>query len=126
MGLEEKAVRPEVMQLALLDEIAGRLLTLEKHFASTEAEGVVEPIEPITVTSTAKQIRPTKPWFSVEIVNDGPDSVLAIINTLKSFDAHDVKKDETYKVEMGKPIIKDVYMKCNPGETAIVRLVGTR
>jgi len=124
---EEKRVRADVLMAALLDEIAERLTTLEQFQREQRPEGVVEPIEPITVTDKVRRVvAPFKPWFNVEVVNNGPSDVWVIVNPEKSFDWHRVGAKETYRVPMGRPIIKDVLLKCELGETATVRLVGSR
>lgn len=120
MADPEKALDPEVMQVVLLQEI-------QKYMKEARAEGIVEPLKSVSVTDAPKQIRaPYKPWFTVELLNDGPNTVHAIFNTEKSFDEHEIRKGESCKVEMGRGIIKDVYVKCDKGERAKIRLVGTR
>jgi hypothetical protein len=124
---QEKFVRPEVLQAALLDEIAERLYTMQRFQEEERAEGVVEPIEPISVNEEPRRvIAPLKPWFSVNVVNDGPDDVYVLVNTEKSFDWHRVPKGESYRVDMKRGIIKDLLLKCEAGKTASVRLVGAR
>jgi hypothetical protein len=123
----EGKVTPEVLQTILLDEIAGRLAEIYESMQEERAEGVVEPIEPISVTEEPRRVVALfKPWFDVTVVNDGPDDVWVMVNTEKSFEWHRVPKDETYKVDMKRGIIKDVLLKCEPSKTASVRLVGAR
>jgi hypothetical protein len=124
---QEKFVRPEVLQAALLDEIAERLYTLQRFQEEERAEGVVEPIEPVSINEEPRQVvAPVKPWFSVNVVNDGPDDVYVMVNTGKSFDWHRVPKGENYMVDMKRGIIKDILLKCEPSKTASVRVVGAR
>jgi len=124
---EKRLIRLDVLQAALLDEIADRLLNIQRMVSEEKPEGVVEPIEPVSVTDSARRVvAPVKPWFSVSIVNDGPNDVYAIVNTEKSFDWHRIPVGETYKVDMKRPIIKDILLKCEPGEKASVRVVGSR
>jgi hypothetical protein len=124
---ERKRLRPDVLQTALLDEIAERLYTLQRFQEEERAEGVVEPVEPISVTHEVRRvISPIKPWFDVNVINDGPDDVYVMVNSEKSFEWHRVPKNETYKVDMKRGIIKDVLLKCEPGKTASVRVVGAR
>ena len=125
----EKQVRVEAgpMQVALLNEIAERLYVLQCIAEEAKPEGVVEPIEPISVSSDVRRvIPPVKPWFSVEVANDGSDVVYVLVNPEKSFDWHQVLNGETYKVDMKRPIITEVELKCESGKTASVRLVGVR
>lgn len=122
----EKRVRGDLLQSALMDEVAERLYQLQTFFAQTLAEGVTEPVENITVTNDKRRILAKKPWFSAEVINDGPNNLWSIVNTEKSFDPHLVKTGETYRVNMGRGVIKDVLLWCEPGETAEVRFVGSR
>ena len=128
MSSEEKskAVRAEVLQAALLDEVAERLLALQKLAQAEVPEGVVEPIEKFHITSIPTHLPRLEPWFSMSLINDGPDSVLVIVNTAKSFDEHEVLAGETYNINMLRALIKDVRLWCRAGETATVRLVGVR
>jgi hypothetical protein len=134
MGEEKKKlIRSDEAQVLLLDRMLDAVRKLEisnKEIKQTldeqVPEGVTDPIEPVTVTSTTRLIRPMKPWFNCSIVNGGPDTVKVLVNSEKSFEWHSVEKDETYQVDMGRPLIKDVLLQCEPNETATVRLVGTR
>jgi hypothetical protein len=124
---ERRRLRPDVLQTALLDEIAERLYALQRFQEEERAEGVVEPIEPISVNEEPRRVvAPLKPWFSVNVVNDGPDDVYVMVNTEKSFDWHRVPQGESYRVDMKRGIIKDLLLKCEAGKTASVRLVGSR
>ncbi len=124
-GMQER-VSEGPMSVALLDEIAERLLSLEKLAKAEIPEGIVEPIEKYTVTSQRVRINARKPWFSISLINDGPDSVFAIVNSPKSFDEHEVLVHETYTIYVLRAKINDVLLRCNDGETAHVRLVGVR
>jgi hypothetical protein len=124
---EKKIVLSGPMSVALLDEIAERLCALQRFQEEERAEGVVEPIEPVSVNEELRHvIAPIKPWFSVNVVNDGPDDVYVMVNTEKSFDWHRVPQGESYRVDMKRGIIKDLLLKCEAGKTASVRLVGSR
>jgi len=123
---EEKKVRPEVLQAAILDEIAERLCRLEELAKAEVPEGIVEPIEKYTITETRTPFRPLKPWFSISIINDGPSDVFCIINTEKSFEEHRILLHETYNIDMRRPKVTNALMWCNHGETSNVRVVGVR
>jgi hypothetical protein len=110
----------------LLADIDDKLLAIREYAEERRAEGITEPVEPLVVTSEPRRIRAEKPWFSVMIVNDGPNDVDVIVNTEKSFREHKVAADETYKVDMFRGVIKDVLLWCAPAETASVRFVGVR
>jgi len=114
------------MEVGLLREIADRLIEVKKILQDEQAFGAVEPIENIAVTSQKNHIVRINPWMSVTLINAGPNSVFAIVNTEKSFDEHEVLNGETATIDMHRPIIKDVLLWCRTGETASVRLVGSR
>ena len=114
------------MTVALLNSIAERLLSLENLYREERAEGVVEAIEKFTITSQRRSIKRLKPWFSASLVNDGPDSVFVIVNTQKSFDEHEILDGESIQLDFHRARIDDVLLWCNHGETAHVRIVGTR
>ena len=124
----EKQSRVEAgpMQVALLDEIAERLLSLEKLAKAEVPEGVVEPIEKFHITSQRKLIPRPKAWFSFSLINDGPNSVFVIVNMDKSFEEHEVLNGETYNIDMHRGVINDLLIWCREGETATIRLVGAR
>lgn len=130
---EEKLIPADKATVLLLDKMLEELRNVKAQGEETLAkikeqtpEGVTEPIEPITVTSIIRRVLPTKPLFNVSIVNDGPDNVQALVNPEKSFEWHTITKDETYRVDMGRPIITEILLRCNINETANIRLVGSR
>lgn len=122
----KKKVPADVLQVALLDEIAERLLSIEKLTKATEPEGVVEPFEKMTITNQRFHLKLRKPLFSCSIINDGPDSVFVIVNVEKSLEEHRILDHETYNVNFGRALITGVLFWCQPGETAAIRMVGTR
>ena len=114
------------ISVGLLNEIAERLMNLEKILQAAQPIGAVEPIEKFQITDVKRHMPLLKPWFSVSIINDGDDDVFCIINTEKSFEEHRILPHETYNIAMITAVIKDLLFWCNHGESAIVRIVGTR
>lgn len=112
--------------IALLNEIAERLMNLEKLAKATQPIGAVEPIEKFVITDVRRHMPLVKPWFSVSIINDGTDDVFCIVNTEKSFEEHRILPHETYNIAMLTAVIKDLLFWCNHGESATVRIVGVR
>lgn len=123
---KQSKVEAGPMQVALLDEIAERLLALENLAKAEKPEGIVEPIEKFTITERRTPLKLRKSWFSVSIINDGPNDTFVIVNTQKSFDPHRMANGETYNVDMKHAVIEDLLFWCNHGETARVRIVGVR
>ena len=124
--VDGEKIRPEVVQVAILDEIAERLLKIQKLYEEEKPEGAVEPIEKFTITEVRTSIKPLKAWFSMSLINDGPSSVFVIVNTEKSFEEHEVIVNETYTIDMHRALITDLLCWCNHGETARIRIVGVR
>ena len=131
MGDEEKKlsrrVDPQVAQVFLLDEIAERLLKLEK-ILPMRPEGIVEPLDPIRATMTPRVIHPPykKKWFSMSIVNDGPEECWVVVNTEKSpAQPYLTRVGEAYEVDVGSPAIEDIRVYTNTG-SANLRIKGVR
>ena len=130
---KRKMIPADEAQVILLDKMLQEIKQLRadqdeirQSVRQQVPEGMTDPIEPITVTHTLKRVMPTKPWFNVSIVDDGPNDVKVLVNSERSFEWHKVAKDETYRIDMGRAIIKDVLLQCEPQESASVRVVGTR
>lgn len=122
-----KRVDPQVASVFLLDEIAERLLTLEKQLP-VRPVGIVEPLTPIKATITPRVIHPPykKKWFSVSIVNDGPDDCWIVVNTEKSpAQPYFTRAGEAYEVDMGSGVIEDIRVYTDAG-TANLRIRGVR
>ena len=128
---QRKRLRSEVLQTALLDEIAERLLSLETHNKESTPEGMVDPLVDLTVTTTPVTVGPPyreagKYWFSVSVINDGPNYCWVVINTGKSSTRpHKIANDETYEVTFTKALIYDLRLYTDEG-TAVLRITGTR
>jgi len=122
---KQKRISEGPMSIALLDEIAQRLMNLEKLAKATQPIGAVEPIEKFVITDVRRHMPLQKPWFSVSVINDGNDDVFCIVNTEKSFEEHRIHINETYNINMVTAVIKDLLFWCNHGEHATVRIVGT-
>ena len=121
-----KRVLAEPMAIALLNEVAERLMTLEKLAKATHPIGAVEPIEKFLITDVRRHMSLQKPWFSVSVINDGDADVFCIVNTEKSFEEHRIHMNETYNINMVTAVIKDLLFWCDHGEHATVRIVGAR
>ncbi len=126
---KERPVSLEALNTALLDEIAQRLQNIEVHNKELSPQGIVEPLAIIAVTTTTIIVQPPNVgnlWFSVSIINDGPDPCWVVVNSAKSSTRpHRVDNDETYEVRFIKPVIQDLMLSTDSG-TASVRITGTR
>lgn len=124
---DDKRVNPAVMQTALLDEIADRLMQLQKQLPE-KPEGIVEPLAPTRVTTTPRVIHPPfrKKWYTISIVNDGPNDCWVIVNTEKSpAQPYNCRAGEAYEADLGSPAIEDVRVYTDTG-TANLRIKGVR
>lgn len=124
---DDKRVNPLVLQTALLDEIAQRLMELQKQLPEKPI-GMVEPLSPVHVTTDARVVFPPmkKKWFSVSIVNDGPSDCWVVVNTEKSPpQPYLTRVGEAYEAGFGYPAIEDIRVYTENG-TANLRIKGVR
>ena len=121
-------MHPELLSVALLDEIAERLLTLETLSKERRPEGFVDTFDSVAVTDQVRELSASHnyPWFTIMIVNDGPDDVWVLVNPRKNPTPHRVAVGEPYNVDMKRGVIRQVNLWCDAGETATVRVVGLR
>ena len=113
-------VDPEVVRLQLLSKLV-------KYQKSMIQEGIVEGLHPITVTIELVTVTPpfrTKPWFSVKIINDGDDSVLANVNSGKSQEV-EIKGGEMGGFDFSTAIITNITLRTEIGSSS-VRIRGLR
>ena len=129
MAEDLRRVDPKVFQTALLDEIAERLLKLEKLTAQQYPEGIVEPLHTFTATTTPRVVTPPikdKRWFSVNIINDGAADCWVVVNTEKSSTMPMLIRDtEVTNVDMKSAKIVDLLLWTDAG-TASLRIRGVR
>ena len=124
-----KRLNPDVLNTALLDEIAERLMNIETHNREISPEGIVEPLPILSVTTIPLVVQPPnegKHWFAVTIVNDGPQACWVVINTGKSSTRpYQLQLDEIYEVTFLKAVIYDMRLYTDAG-VASVRIKGAR
>lgn len=126
-GIASKKVSPEIAQVFLLDEIASRLLKLERQLPEKPV-GAVEPLTPVRASMTPKVITPPykRKWFSVSIVNDGPDDCWIVVNSKKSpAQPYLTRVGESYEVALSGPLIEDIRV-YTEGGSANLRIKGVR
>lgn len=122
-------VKPEVLQAALLDEIAERLYQLQKFMDEGRAQGIVEPLNPVKVSTEPTVLEPPsgKPWFGVTIVKEDPVELNIIINSGKSSSTpYTMSRDErVFDQYFNSPCVHDVVLWTNEG-TCTVKVRGSR
>jgi hypothetical protein len=126
-------IDPKIFQTALTQEMSDILFDIRKLLSEAVPEGIVQPIQPITVRGDFdrpwRQVIPPDPgklWFNVSVTNDGPNSIFILVNSQRNSDWHRIDYKEVYEVHMERPKIYDVLLKCNLGDEATVRLVFVR
>lgn len=125
---EKKYIRADAATALLLDKMLSEIRQLSSDVKKQMPEGVVEPLRIITATTTQQTITPPmhKPWFSVSIVNDGPDDCWIIVNSEKSSTSPSlVRVGEPCEIDFGVPLIEDLVVWTDSG-TATLRIRGVR
>lgn len=110
----------------LLDDIRHEIVETRKITESMIEEGVIEALNPRTITTDRMVIEPPmKPWFGVKFTNDGPASIWVMVNSGLSNQPHELKAEETWGVHFKTAVIVDMVLHTESG-TAIVRIRGER
>ena len=125
---EEELIDPQAFQAAALLQIVKKLTELETVQKSMIEEGIIEPLNPRTVTTAPIVVKHpiwNKPWFGVKITNDGPNSVWVTLNTKHVTEAQEIRENETWGVKFNTAKIEDLYLFTQTG-TATVRIRGSR
>lgn len=133
----EVLVPTDVAQVALLKKLLTTIQTelasvkqevqgLRGDWQSTQPEGIIEPLAPLTVTTEQTLIHPPyhtvgKYWFSVVIVKETQVELNVIVNTGESGTTpHTMSADEkVYDVYFNKACIKDLMLWTNSGSCTI-------
>ncbi|GAI20578.1 unnamed protein product [marine sediment metagenome] len=126
--MPEKVPKRVDPTFVLLDEIASRLGDISERMESMVEEGVIEVLEPKTVTPQGIVVKPpfyNKLWFGVKFTNDGPQSVWVWVNTGKSNQYQELKVGETWGVHFKTAVIEDMALTTKTGK-ATVRIRGER
>jgi len=129
-------IRAEEAQVLLLDKLLEEIRNVKSELNDQKKlimmqipEGIVEPLNIVHVTDQRRVIQPPmrKNWFSVSIVNDGPDPCWVIVNSEKSTTSpYLLRMNEPTEVEMGTAKIVDIVCYCDSGQEASLRIRGVR
>ena len=116
---------PIALQPLLHDESNALLKDIKTELQSTKPKGEVTD-ELVDVTSAVYDLYIEGPdglaWTTCSIVNQGPNDVYVAVNVWKQPDAP-LPTGESMNIDLGvRGAIKRIYMVCNAGETATVRL----
>lgn len=124
----EKRIRPDVLQTALLDDIAFRIGSLENvirgyiQLMQPEGKSVYEEVH---VSSYKINHLVFRPLFSLHVWNDGPDEAFVSTNKKEMRGKYiKLKKNDDTPIKYEVPVIRILYYYCNSGEEADLRLGG--
>jgi hypothetical protein len=121
-------IRTDEAQVLLLDRLLAEIRNVKARIEEQIPEGIVEPLSIVHVTTENKIVHPPfgKNWFSVSVVNDGPDECLIVVNTEKSTTSpYPLRMNEVFEVDLGTAKIVDLFCHCKSGH-ADLRIRGVR
>jgi len=124
--MSKERLPPEVLQAVKSIETVEILTEILETLKATIPDGIVKPME-VSVTDEwasikwSPQISP-RPWFSFYMINDGPDPVYFAVNEKVLERRVPIKAGEDVTVDMESPKIRSVYLICDEGKKATVRI----
>jgi hypothetical protein len=135
--LKERPYVAQVIQTQLLNDIAGILY--EQLAVSKDAIADLLRKYQFNVTDTVLELNGDKlssfPWISMAIFNDGADPVHIYINEWGMDVVTDLtgsipsdpplSAHDTFQIDLRSPRIKKVFLVCDRGKTATVRIFAT-
>lgn len=109
--------------------IEKKLRDIHQTIRSKIPDGVADSI-PRTVADDIMELSretiPSMPWMSFSLMNDGPNGVNVIIND-RSTDKAPVKRGEALDANLiAKDMIYRVFLYCETGETANIRIYALK
>lgn len=117
---------PEAVNIILLDEIAGKLGIMLDRMQEAEQGGMLHPMT-LAVTNVLQEWICSPHWYSVTVINDGPNPVYIDVN--REANAQNLTTPlnitENIVVNYNKPKIEYLYLRCQPAQTATVRMFAT-
>jgi len=128
MSSDEKLIPADKAQVLLLDRLLQKIKEMTEEVKTHTPDGIIEPLAQTHVTTARGTIHPPygKRWFSISVVNDGPDPCWIIVNSeLSTTSPYELHKDEVFEVDLGCPKIVDLVHWCDSG-SATLRIRGVR
>lgn len=122
-----KRISPDVLQVALLDDLSFRVQSLENV-----VRGYIQLIRPeglsvyddIHIEGEKIKRSVFHALYSLHVWNDGPDPVFIAINKKETKKYIKLNKDEDTPFKYDVPVIRLLYYYCNVGEEADIRYAG--
>lgn len=111
----------EIYIASSTEQVIARALT-EALKAAEKPSTILKPLK-INVTDEVFEVKPTTPWKGFSIINDGPNPVYVMVN-------EQIAEPEA-PLNIGDNLDQDIltnvlYLVCDKGETASVRVYGNR
>ena len=130
---EKGLIRTDEATVLLLDRMVSEITSLRKQGNETlelvkkqTPLGLIEPLSIKTATVAPAAIRFHHPFFSINIVNDGPNDCWIIVNTEKSSTTPFLLQvGSVEEIDMKKAQIEDIQYHTDVG-TAVLRIRGVR
>ena len=132
-GYQQKRIRSDEAIVRLLDKLVSEITVIKEQGNKTYEIvkkqipfGAVEPLSQKVATTTPVSIRFREPFFSIAIVNDGPNDCWIIVNTEKSYTTSFLlQSGSVEEVDMKIAQIDDIRYYTDVG-TAVLRIRGVR
>ncbi len=83
-------------------------------------EGVIHPYRETITPETPLILESVRPWWSIFIWNEGPNPVDTFINGREY--SFRLEEEESRSIDAGAPLLRDLYITVDPGESATVRI----
>ena len=129
----QKKIRSDEAIVRLLDKLVSDITAIKEQGNKTLELvkkqipfGAIEPSSVKTATTTPRGITFHHPYFSLNIVNDGPDDCWITVNTEKSYTTPFLlKSGSVEEIDMNAAKIADIGYYTDSG-TAVLRIRGIR
>jgi len=135
--IRERPYVAQLIQTQILYDMAGILenmsedmAQLRSEFKDSRPQGLVGYV-PVNVTeqetTLLPQNQPTMPWRKMTIINDGADPVWVYTSPRRAglfqLEKTPIPPGQDYEVDMRFPLIDQVVLKCDEGDSATVRII---
>ena len=113
---------PSIMNFIMLASVASQAVRIRKYFDDRTSRGLIQTYN-IAATDVIQEIKVDYPAQSITIFNDGVDSVFIGVNTTGRPKAT-LNNGEQLNIDYEVHKIRLLYLQCNPGEVANVRIIA--
>lgn len=116
-----KLVDPAIAMFTLLDDMVGKLSSIQQLLEEEVPRGLMEQRYFSLVAGEVGAFRPFDPWFSIAITVDGANTVYVQINQGQELE---VRTTETLSIDMRRAKIKAVTINNRSTGASSGRIVG--